>query len=73
MTANTERLRDALNDDEIETLLEAVRIALEEKDKAVKAAAELRMGFGVDAFGIPALQGLQARLQAAYEIEERGA
>lgn len=73
MTTKTERLRDALNDDEIETLLEAVRIALEEKDKAMKAAAELHIGLGADAFGIPALQGVQTRLQAAYEIEERAA
>lgn len=62
-------LRAALNDAEMETILEAVRIALEEKRKAMRAASEVRMSLTEVDFGIPALQSLQERFSAAYEIE----
>lgn len=73
MTKKIERLRDALNDDELETMQEAVRIALDEKQKAMNASNELGMRLAPKDFGIPALRIMQVRLNAAYELEERAA
>lgn len=62
-------LRSALSDDQLETLQEAVRLALEAKRAAMREAVKAGQRLTEADFGIPKLEELGTVLGDAYEIE----
>lgn len=62
-------LRAALTDSELETLLEAMRLALEAKRKAMRDAVEAGMPLTEGDFGIPQFEAINAKLASAYDLD----
>ena len=58
-----------INDDQLETLQEAVRLALEAKRAAMREAVKAGQRLTEADFGIPKLEELSTVLGDAYEIE----
>ncbi|WP_227461649.1 hypothetical protein [Cupriavidus pauculus] len=65
-------LRSALSDDQLETLQEAVRLALESKRAAMREAVKAGHQLTEADFGIPKLEALDTVLGDAYEIVHGG-
>lgn len=62
-------LRAALTDDNLETLLEAMRLALEAKRAAMRDAVAAGLQLDEEDFGIPRFEAINAQLAAAYDLE----